>query len=151
MLLLVYLVLWLCLFKPIRLARGTACADLSLSDVGMAGLRLGSSCVCGKIARAEPAVNFVYRVSCCFSWHIQYHQARHFKNALKVIVLYSFSAISFQNFVQYRQSSQIHANPPHIIIAVVYIFISLYVYIFPVPRIVATALNIWENNDIFLF
>ena len=24
-------------------------------------------------------------------------------------------------------------------------------YIFPVPRIVATALNIWENNDIFLF
>ena len=41
--------------------------------------------------------------------------------------------------------------PPHIIIAVVYIFISLYVYIFPVPRIVATALNIWENNDIFLF
>ena len=32
-------------------------------------------------------------------------------------------------------------------IAVVY----NYVYIFPVPRIVATALNIWENNDIFLF
>ena len=29
--------------------------------------------------------------------------------------------------------------------------ISLYVYIFPVPRIVATALNIRENNDIFLF
>ena len=27
----------------------------------------------------------------------------------------------------------------------------LYVYIFPVPRIVATASNIWENNDIFLF
>ena len=27
----------------------------------------------------------------------------------------------------------------------------LYVYIFPVPRIVDTALNIWENNDIFLF
>ena len=25
------------------------------------------------------------------------------------------------------------------------------VYIFPVPRIVATALNIWDNNDIFLF
>ena len=23
--------------------------------------------------------------------------------------------------------------------------------IFPVPRIVANALNIWENNDIFLF
>ena len=42
-------------------------------------------------------------------------------------------------------------HPPHIIIAVVYIFISLYVYIFPVPRIVATALNIWENNDIFRF
>ena len=41
---------------------------------------------------------------------------------------------------------------PHIIIAVVYIFISLYVYIFPVPRIiVATALNIWEKDDIFLF
>ena len=33
-------------------------------------------------------------------------------------------------------------NPPHIIIAVVYIFKSLYVYIFPAPRIVATALNI---------
>ena len=29
--------------------------------------------------------------------------------------------------------------------------LNLYVYIFPVPRIVATALNIWENNDIFLF
>ena len=42
-------------------------------------------------------------------------------------------------------------NPPHIIIAVVYIFISLYVYIFPVPRIEATSLNIWENNDIFPF
>ena len=27
----------------------------------------------------------------------------------------------------------------------------VYVYIFLVPRIVATALNIWENNDIFLF
>ena len=27
----------------------------------------------------------------------------------------------------------------------------LYHYIFPVPRIVATALNIWENYDIFLF
>ena len=39
-------------------------------------------------------------------------------------------------------------NPPHIIIAVVHIFISLY---FPVPRIVATAINIWENNDIFYF
>ena len=34
------------------------------------------------------------------------------------------------------------AIPLHIIIAVVYIFISLYVYIFPVLRIVATALNI---------
>ena len=32
--------------------------------------------------------------------------------------------------------------PPHIIIAVVYIFMSLYAYIFPVPHIVATALNI---------
>ena len=30
-------------------------------------------------------------------------------------------------------------------------FISLYVLYFPVPRIVATALNICENNDIFLF
>ena len=37
------------------------------------------------------------------------------------------------------------------IIAVVYIFICLYVYMFPVPRIVDTALNIGENNDIFLF
>ena len=27
----------------------------------------------------------------------------------------------------------------------------VYIYIFPVPRIVATALNIWENNYIFLF
>ena len=27
--------------------------------------------------------------------------------------------------------------------------IYLNVYIFSVPRIVATALNIWENNDIF--
>ena len=26
-----------------------------------------------------------------------------------------------------------------------------YVYIFPVPRIVATASSIWENNNIFLF
>ena len=26
----------------------------------------------------------------------------------------------------------------------------VYIYIFPVPRIVATALNIWENNEIFL-
>ena len=53
-----------------------------------------------------------------------------------------------------RQFSKIveeYNNNPHIIIAVVHIFISLYVYIFPVPRIVATALNIWENNDIFLF
>ena len=33
-------------------------------------------------------------------------------------------------------------SPSYIIIAVVYIFISLYDYIFPVPRIVATALNI---------
>ena len=33
-------------------------------------------------------------------------------------------------------------NPPHIIIPVVYIFICLYFIIFPVPRIVATALNI---------
>ena len=32
-------------------------------------------------------------------------------------------------------------HPPHIIIAGVYIFISLY-YIIPVPRTVATALNI---------
>ena len=27
----------------------------------------------------------------------------------------------------------------------------VYVYIFPVPRIVDTTLNISENNDIFLF
>ena len=37
-------------------------------------------------------------------------------------------------------------HPTHIIKAVVHI---LYVYIFPAPRIVATALNMWENNDIF--
>ena len=37
---------------------------------------------------------------------------------------------------------------PHIIIAVVYIFICLYI---PVSRIVDTALNILENNDIFLY
>ena len=36
----------------------------------------------------------------------------------------------------------VHLYPPHIIITVVHIFISLYVYIFPVPRIVATASNI---------
>ena len=39
----------------------------------------------------------------------------------------------------------------YIIEDIMLIFVSLYVYIFPVARIVATALNISENNDIFLF
>ena len=39
-------------------------------------------------------------------------------------------------------TNEVSQYPPHIIIAVVYIIISLYVYIFPVPLIVATALNI---------
>ena len=38
-----------------------------------------------------------------------------------------------------------YSNPPHIVIAVVYIFICL----FPVPRIVDTALNIYEKIMIF--
>ena len=42
-------------------------------------------------------------------------------------------------------------SPSYNISRCVYIYISLYVYIYPVPRIVATASNTWENNDIFLF
>ena len=46
-----------------------------------------------------------------------------------------------------------HSYPPHIIAnsCCVYIYLFIYMFIFPVPRIVATALNIWGNNDIFLF
>ena len=39
--------------------------------------------------------------------------------------------------------------PPHII--KINYNRCVYIYIFPVPRIVGDTLNIWEDNDIFLF
>ena len=58
--------------------------------------------------------------------------------------MYLESNLNWHAYYLVHCSDNNNNNPPHIIIAVVYIFIYLYFF-------VATAFNIWENNDIFLF
>ena len=71
--------------EPHNQARGAASADLPLPDI-LPGLWLGSCS--GKIALAEPAGCFVYRV-CSFLWHLELRKTSYFdtffKNALKII------------------------------------------------------------------